>query len=142
MNTFLRLLLTLGCSLSLAVATTVSSPPVAADDTPVCPVSSDPNVPIVVTQGDQFVIALASNRSTGYQWQLAEPLNNDIVNLATSQYVALANLPGAGGKECWTFSAVGAGQTTISMKYVRPFDPTVVGKSEDFEVTVHPRRLY
>ena len=99
MSGLLRLLLMFSCVFSLAVATSISSPPVAAA-TPVFPVSSDPHVPISVTQGDQFVIALPSNRSTGYQWQLARPVDNDIVPLVNLEYVASVNLPGAGGKEC------------------------------------------
>ena len=141
MSGLLRLLLMFSCVFSLAVATSISSPPVAAA-TPVCPVSSDPHVPISVTQGDQFVIALPSKCSTGYQWQLARPVANDIVRLVNLEYVALVNLPGAGGKECWPFRAVGAGGTTIALDYVRPFDPQSIAQSEDFYVIVRPRRLY
>jgi predicted secreted protein len=141
MSGLLRLLLMLGCVLSLAVTTSISSPPIAAA-TPVCLVSTDPHVPISVTQGGQFVIALRSNRSTGYQWQLARPVDNDIVRLVNSEYVASVNLPGAGGKECWPFRAVGAGGTTIALDYVRPFDPQSIAQSEDFYVIVRPWRLY
>jgi inhibitor of cysteine peptidase len=76
-----------------------------------------------VVVGEEFSLTLASNATTGYHWELAEPLNEAIVKLVGSQYQAPnTNLLGAGGQEVWTFRAVGAGQTTINLKYVRPWE--------------------
>jgi predicted secreted protein len=84
------------------------------------PVFSEENK-ITVNVGDKFKIGLKSNPTTGYQWQLAEPLNN--IELVSSKYIPPnTNLVGAGGKEIWLFKAIKAGKTYISFKYVRPWE--------------------
>jgi len=76
-----------------------------------------------VVVGREFSLTLASNVTTGYQWELAEPLDEAIVKLVGSRYQApKTNLVGAGGQEVWTFRAVGRGQTKIKLKYVRPWE--------------------
>ena len=76
-----------------------------------------------VVVGEEFSFTLASNATTGYHWELAEPLNEAIVKLVGSQYQAPnTNLLGAGGQEVWTFRAVGAGQTTtLSTQVLSPY---------------------
>jgi inhibitor of cysteine peptidase len=84
---------------------------------------SDPAKPLKFTIGQEFTIMLKSNRTTGYQWQLAEALNEGIVKLIITDYKRPeGNLIGAGGKEIWIFKAVGKGNTTITMGYVRPWE--------------------
>jgi inhibitor of cysteine peptidase len=84
---------------------------------------TDPARPIAVAPGDKFVITLVSNRSTGFAWRLAKPSDEKVVRLEGSEYSpGRADLDGAPGKEAWTFTAVAAGQTTISLKYVRPWE--------------------
>src|SRR5581483_10140544 len=75
-----------------------------------CPEASNPNEPLTVSVGEQFTIAVAANRTTGYSWQLAHPPDSSVVQPAGSSYVppGVAR-PGAEGKECWTFNAVGPG---------------------------------
>ena len=61
---------------------------------------SDPVKPLRFTTGQEFTITLKSNRTTGYQWQLAEALNEGIVKLIITDYKRPeGNLIGAGGKE-------------------------------------------
>ncbi len=79
-----------------------------------------------VTVGQQFSITLASNVTTGYHWELAEPLDEAMVQLVGSEYQAPeTRRVGAGGQEVWTFRAVGPGQTSINLKYVRPWEKDV-----------------
>jgi len=76
-----------------------------------------------VKPGKRFKITLESNRSTGYQWRLARPVDQKVVKLVGSGYQSpQVKLPGAGGKEIWTFEAVGRGRTEIAMQYVRPWE--------------------
>ena len=76
-----------------------------------------------VAPDKRFKITLESNRSTGYQWRLARPLDQAVVKLVGSGYESpRVKLPGAGGKEIWTFQAVGRGRTEITMKYIRPWE--------------------
>ncbi len=70
-----------------------------------------------------LVITLESNKTTGYEWQLAEPLDNNMLRFVSSKYATGdSDLVGAGGKEEWTFMALKPGRTTVSLKYVRPWE--------------------
>ena len=93
---------------------------------------------IEATVGQQFAITIESNQTTGYQWQLANPLNESIVKLVGSEYKApKSGLVGQGGQEVWTFKAVGKGTTQIALKYVRPWEKdTPPNKQQTFTLTV------
>ncbi len=83
----------------------------------------DPATLIEVEEGDEFAIVLESNPTTGYQWKLAEPLDEQIIHLVKTAYEAPdKELLGAGGEEKWTFEAVGLGDTSITLAYVRPWE--------------------
>ena len=96
--------------------------------------------PIEIEVGQEFIITLDSNPTTGYQWQLAELLDEAILRLIGSKYEAPEAKPGlvgAGGKERWTFKAVGEGETKICLKYVRSWEKDVAPvRSETFSVIV------
>lgn len=84
---------------------------------------SDPWTTIVVEEGEEFAIVLESNPTTGYQWKLAEPLEEEVVVLTGMEFEeAEEELLGAGGEERWTFKAEKRGETTISLAYVRPWE--------------------
>lgn len=86
---------------------------------------TDPSEDIEVAAGEAFTIVLASNATTGYQWQLSRPLDESVVTLVGSEYEGpggLAPAPGAGGQEVWTFQAVGPGTAAIDLGYVRPWE--------------------
>ena len=99
---------------------------------------SDPTQPIQVSTGQPFTIVLDSNRTTGYQWQLAKPLDASMLQQVDNVYEApQTNLAGAGGKELWTFKAVGKGKTTIDFHYVRPWEKnTPRATSTSFEIVI------
>ena len=84
---------------------------------------ADPRKPLKVMVGQEFTLRLASNRTTRYQWQLAEPPDEGIVKLVGTRYVEpKTKLAGAGGEEAWSFKAVSKGKALIAMKYVRPWE--------------------
>jgi inhibitor of cysteine peptidase len=77
---------------------------------------SDPSKPIEVAAGQKFIIALESNRTTGYQWQLAAEPDRAVVQLESVEYrVSNTGLVGAGGTEMWQFKSLSPGQTTIAL---------------------------
>ena len=84
--------------------------------------------PLEAIVGKEFTISLDANRTTGYGWQLAKPLVETVVKSVTNTYqqpAQPAGAPprvGAGGREVWTFKAVGQGSTVIEFKYVRPWE--------------------
>jgi predicted secreted protein len=83
-------------------------------------VYSNPSQAIEVSQGEMFVIALLSNHSTGFKWELAEPLDENVVTLLGSNFlIPNETLPNAAGKETWSFRTKGKGATVIKFRYVR-----------------------
>jgi inhibitor of cysteine peptidase len=91
-----------------------------------------------VKVGKMFTVTLESNASTGYSWEIAEPLDETKVKLVESLYnAAKTDRVGAAGVELWVFKAVGAGETTISMKYVRPWEKDAApAETATFAVTI------
>ncbi|HHT9131176.1 MAG TPA: protease inhibitor I42 family protein [Candidatus Tripitaka californicus] len=101
----------------------------------------EPDNAIEVKAGKDFIITLESNRTTGYGWQLARPLDGAVLELVGSEYTpGESKLIGSGGREIWTFRAVGAGKTPIAFKYIRPWEKDVPPAREaSFTVAVSPR---
>ncbi len=87
------------------------------------PVFSDDNNPIRILKGMEFSIVLDSNPTTGYSWEPAVPLDNDILILLEKSY-RRPDTPrrGAGGKEIWIFRARRPGRTEIHLEYVRSWE--------------------
>ncbi len=73
---------------------------------------------IIVKEGKSFNIILESNRTTGYEWQIANTPEVKIVKFAGKEYLPANNgLMGAGGNEVWNFVANMKGQTEIKFIY-------------------------
>ncbi len=96
---------------------------------------------ITAQVGDTFVIQLAMNPSTGYQWQLT-PSGDPGVNLKSSEYVqdpqtstGTETAVGVGGVENWTFTAEAAGTGTLAFGSIAPGKTTPV-ETVTFDVTV------
>jgi predicted secreted protein len=84
---------------------------------------SDPSTPIKVEKGSDFTIVLDSNPTTGYQWQFASAIDENVISLSKTEYVKSEPATiGSGGQEKWTFTAEGIGETSINLTYVRPWE--------------------
>jgi inhibitor of cysteine peptidase len=84
---------------------------------------SDPADTINVKPGEEFVIVLESNASTGFRWTLSATLDESVVDLLMASYRPGTGgnaVVGSGGHEYWRFAAVGRGTTLIPMAYVGP----------------------
>lgn len=108
---------------------------------------SDPETTIEVEQNLEFIVVLESNPTTGYSWQLAQPLDEDILELVSTQFEEKkpegegeeGELVGAPGEEKWTFKAIGEGDTEIDFEYVRPWETDEPPEEEKtFKVEVKP----
>jgi inhibitor of cysteine peptidase len=89
---------------------------------------------IEVSNGEEFVIALPANPSTGYEWTAAD---NPDVAFVSSRQVAGANQPGAPGSQELTFRATDTGTSTLKLAYARSFEEGVPPvKTASFPVTV------
>ncbi|MBC7247516.1 MAG: protease inhibitor I42 family protein [Actinobacteria bacterium] len=87
----------------------------------------NPDEAIEVEEGLEFAIVLESNPTTGYQWQLAEPLDGEILSLVSATFESKGGgegeeRVGAPGEEVWTFEAVGPGKAEITLAYARPWE--------------------
>jgi len=85
-----------------------------------------PNGPLEIGKGEPLTITLDTNPTTGFEWQLASPLDDKVMKLIGHDFrhADTARL-GAGGTDVWTFKAIGAGSTTITLEYRRPWEKDV-----------------
>jgi predicted secreted protein len=72
--------------------------------------------------GEVFIIAVDSNRSTGYQWVLARPLDKKKAEFICCKYKKLDVRVGEAGEDLLLFKATGPGKIRIYLKYVRLSD--------------------
>ena len=111
----------------------------AAALTPHSPVFTDSDVanPLVVKAGEEFFIALPSNRTTGYSWTQSVA-DGKILAYEGNVYQNPSNgLLGAGGQQMFIYRANRTGSTTITVSYSQPFDTNAASaKTLTFNVTV------
>lgn len=90
---------------------------------------------ISVDNGQEFVIALEANPSTGYTWDAGD---NPNVTFVSSKQVSAKNAPpGASGTQQLTFKATKKGSSTLELAYARQFEGGVPpAKTASFDVTV------
>lgn len=75
--------------------------------------------------GDTIVVTLASNPTTGFEWQDTARIDNqEILKQTEHRYVSpeQSGILGASGKEIWTFEGLKKGTASISMDYSRPWE--------------------
>ena len=76
--------------------------------------------------GQEFVIALESNPTTGYGWQVQS--DDSFLELASSEFESDApadsQMVGAGGVERFTFKALAQGETVVTLVYKRSWEET------------------
>jgi len=91
-----------------------------------------------VKVGEDIILTLESNPTTGYQWQLAQPIDDKIISFKSLRYqMPNTKRIGAGGFEIWTFKALSRGETKIALKYVRAWEKdTLPIKAQVFDVQV------
>jgi hypothetical protein len=93
---------------------------------------------VSVKVGSGFTIELASNATTGYQWEV-KPIAGGSVSAGGHVYLNPTDgAVGTGGWEQFQFTAVAAGTTSIVLEYRRPFEPatTPAVDTVTFEATV------
>ena len=84
--------------------------------------------------GEEFVIRLYSNTSTGFSWRLVEPLD-EMVKLESHKYLPpKVQKFGVGGTEEWTFKAARSGKATVKLEYLRPWDESSIVERRTFTV--------
>ncbi len=104
------------------------------------PAITEDDAEFIVSIGDEFTIVLEANVTTGFSWDLEQPLDESILVHVDDDYIAPGtDAVGAPGKQELTFRAVGNGSTRIDLWYVRPFDsPPDPAENASFPVIVEP----
>jgi predicted secreted protein len=100
----------------------------------------DEKKPVRAALGTAFSVCLKSNPTTGYRWRLSGDSDDSVVKLTGSRYERPeSKLVGAGGREIFSFMAVGLGKVRIRLEYARSWEKnTPPAKETVVEVTVHP----
>ena len=93
---------------------------------------------VTLAAGDMLTVTLESNITTGYSWNENANIGDKTVMQQTDhKYQPPATaIPGAGGKEVWTFKALEAGKSTLSLEYRRPFEPNTTAPAKTFTLTL------
>ncbi|MEX2255880.1 MAG: protease inhibitor I42 family protein [Acidimicrobiia bacterium] len=106
------------------------------DDARSAKVFTDSGTEIAVRVGDEFVISLESNPSTGYAWSVSQKPAG--VRLVRDRYVAPPHpRPGSPGHQELRFVARATGSGTIELAYARSFEPDEPPeRTASFPVTV------
>ena len=99
---------------------------------------TDPGQTINLADGQEFVIVLESNQTTGYSWQ--EQYDNKILKLVDKSYKAREgseSVVGAGGTEFFRFQTLSTGETKITFTYKRAWEqPSPQDKTQTFTVDI------
>jgi inhibitor of cysteine peptidase len=98
---------------------------------------------VTLAQGDTLVVALDTQPSTGYRWQVLDPRSPAIVQIGTSDYLpaqVAEGTVGAPGDAVFRFEGRDAGQASLELGYSRPFEKGVApARTVHYDVIVTPR---
>jgi predicted secreted protein len=72
--------------------------------------------------GDKIYIELCANATTGFEWSYEMSGDASLKEEDHDFEAPESDLPGAPGKETWTFEGIDEGTTVISMDYSQPWD--------------------
>jgi len=79
---------------------------------------------IELEQGQDLIVVLEGNPSTGYGWEVVE-LDDRVLRASAAEFQAKSDLEGAPGAFALTFQAVGKGQTLLQLSYRRSWEKDV-----------------
>jgi len=78
--------------------------------------------------GDKIYVELCSNLSTGFEWSYEMSGDTALKEEDHDFEAPEGDIPGAAGKETWTFEGTGKGTTVIDMEYGQPWDGGIKGE--------------
>ena len=113
----------------------VSPPDIPADAKYVL---TDPSVQLEVAAGGEFYIAVESNPTTGYHWEVMNSWNPNIMVMVANEYQSTSpeGVAGGGGMDIWQFDALSAGDATFTISYFPPGDATDPQQTLTFTVNI------
>ncbi|MFE7798097.1 protease inhibitor I42 family protein [Nocardia sp. NPDC057440] len=88
--------------------------------------------------GQQLVVSLPANPSTGYTWGLGELERNVLRQDGEPDYLPASNVPvapGSGGTAVWTFVGNSVGVAHLTLDYTRPWEQGI-DPAQKFSLTI------
>jgi len=82
---------------------------------------------IVCRPGDVILLSLEANPTTGYDWEIIEPLDSTVIQIGEREFSQSSTdkkLVGAGGVDRWRIKAVQRGRVHLELVYRRPWEKT------------------
>jgi predicted secreted protein len=88
--------------------------------------------------GDEWRLELDANATTGYEWAVQPGMDENVLVVASSEYVGPGESGGvgSGGTQVYIFRAVGTGSTSVLLHYARSWEPDSPAETWTFDVTV------
>jgi|GEM_PF-4735508 len=78
---------------------------------------------IFLAVGQNIKLSLSGNPTTGYTWQYATSPSSVILNALSEDYWSDEPImTGSGGTYTWTYNAAAAGETSLSLEYLRDWE--------------------
>lgn len=147
---FALALSTIGCSADASDDSASSANDVTVKVTKeVIATESDAGKTVQVTEGDDFVLELVANGTTGYQWKVTDTDRSFAYPYASPYEAPSASGPvGAGGTQVFKWSTVGVsdaagtpavsklGKHEITVEYRRPWESPAAPAAKSFSITV------
>ncbi len=130
------ILLALGASLLTACGLLPAAPGAAK---PIQITSADNGKTFDIGVGQQAVVALAGNATTGYAWEAAPPSSASVTPVGERQYqedAHPAGQVGVGGTYTFTYQGASAGGAKLSFVYRRPWEKDTP-PAQTFDVTLN-----
>jgi inhibitor of cysteine peptidase len=94
---------------------------------------------VTLRPGQNLIVELSANPTTGYEWALAAEPDAAVLKVLGHEYQQApgsGSKVGAGGTDTWRFQASGSGQVTLNLVYRRPWDEKDVAGDFSANVTV------
>ena len=99
--------------------------------------ADDSGSDVTLEVGQRMDVYLDSNASTGFEWELAELDTSVLEHTSTSfRSGCVIPMPGCGGTDKWTFTAVSPGTTPLRMIYHRTWEEEEPAETFELNVTV------
>ena len=76
-------------------------------------------------KGENFLVVLDSNPTTGYSWEVDVDFNYIKLDDKSFNSESSEEIVGAGGNETFNFTALKSGETEITFSYLRPWEKDV-----------------
>ncbi|MDH5615852.1 MAG: protease inhibitor I42 family protein [Acidimicrobiia bacterium] len=77
---------------------------------------------VAIEVGDDLTIALPANPSTGYSWVVTSITPDFLTQIGDPEFAAESDLMGTDGIMTFHFEGIAAGQGSLQLEYLRPWE--------------------